>query len=309
MYHNLPSLSALRSFEAAARHESFKAAAEELFVTATAVGSQVKHLEMHLDCVLFERQHRRVILTNAGQRLQAACQEAFSKLLDTTMSLQGHIEPTVVGLGVGPLFASEWLTPRLSRFWEQNPTLGLRLYHTSAGLRQNHAPAVADFARNNIDAMVVWGDGGWHDMEADCLLRVKVAPVASPTLLEKLGTPREPADLLKFPILHEADEIAWKTWFACHGFTLNQQLPSQVRIIQDGNVVQQAAMDGQGIALGIVPFVEDKIAAGRLVRVFSSDYSIEKAYYLAYPKGALSHWPLRALRDWLIAERGPEEAE
>ena len=150
MARDLPSPTALRTFEAAARHQSFKQAAAELGVTPTAVSHQVKQLERHLGCRLFRRETRRVRLTEQGRLLFSVTSEAFDRIEAGLAQLRRRAGRSTLTLGLGPILAAKWLTPRLPRFWQRCPEVDLRLHHS---------PTEVDFRHSDIDLAVVWGDG------------------------------------------------------------------------------------------------------------------------------------------------------
>jgi LysR family glycine cleavage system transcriptional activator len=263
MTRQLPSLSALRAFEAAARFESFKQAAEELHVSPTAVSHQIKLLERDLGQRLFVRRVRQVRLTEAGRVLQAGLGEAFDRMAAATAQCRRSTERATVTVGLGPIVASKWLSPRLSRFWQRYPDIDLRLHHS---------PRAVDFRESDVDLMIAWGEGDWRGVEVEELLRIRVTPVFSPRL--------------------QRDHGAWQDWFAAAG--LAPEAARRGVVIEDAHVGLQAAMAGQGVALGTLPFIDDELAAGRLVRPFDLAVEPQRAYYLVYPK------------DWLVEEAGAD---
>ena len=291
MDRQLPSLSALRAFEAAARYESFKHAAEELHVTPTAVSHQIKLLERELNQQLFVRRVRQVHLTEAGRVLQAGLGEAFDRIAGAAARCRRLKERATVTVGLGPILASKWLSPRLSRFWQRYPNIDLRLHHT---------PLSVDFRDFDVDLMIAWGDGDWRGVEVEPLLRIQVTPVVSPRLLAGGPALERPADLARFALIHQRDFGAWQDWFAAAGLAADGARRGVV--IEDAHVVLQAAMAGQGVALGTLPFIDDELAAGRLVRPFSLTVEPKSAYYVVYPKPALATAGCRNLRAWLREE-------
>jgi LysR family glycine cleavage system transcriptional activator len=293
MVHRLPPLLALKTFEAAARLASFKAAAEELGVTPAAVSHQIKLLETHLGLALFLRRPRRVVLTEVGRELYGATNAAFEEIAATVDRLGGDSAISTLTLGVGPIFASRWLSPRLSRFWERYPNIHLRLHHASA---------TVDFRRSDLDLAIIWGSGDWPASEAELLMRIRVTPVCSPGLVAQAGRALGEAELSRLPLIHQSDHRGWRDWLAAAGMT--EVDPQAGMVIDDANVVLQAALEGQGVALGILPFVAEDLASGRLVVPFELSIEPGRAYFLVYPKGALQRPALRQLRDWLVDEVG-----
>ena len=291
MSRSLPALTALRSFEAAARHESFKRAAAELGVTPTAVSHQIKQLEGQLGQALFVRRVRQVRMTEAGRVLFEACRDSFDGLETALARLRAGLGRARITVGVGPLVAAKWLTPRLSGFWRACPGVDLRLHHS---------PLSIDFRQADLDMAIAWGDGSWPGVEVESLLKVRVTPVVSPRLLGTGVSLTTPADLGRFALLHQRDSDGWREWFGHAGMAMPEVRSSIV--IEDAHVVHQAAIDGQGVALGNLPFIADDLAAGRLLRPLELTIEPRRAYYLVYPKGALRDANLKRLRDWLMAE-------
>ena len=290
MSRELPSLTALRAFEAAARHLSFTKAAEELHVTQAAISHQVKSLEQHLGVRLFRRMTRRLLLTDEAQTLLNVVQRSFDNIAATVQQLSRHSTQGTLDVMLRPFFAARWLSHRLSRFWVQHPQITLRLHHSSA---------TVDLPRAGVDLAVRWGDGNWNGVEVELLMPVKVAPVCSPSLLHGDAPLRTPADLRFHPLLHEESIDLWPVWFEGVGLP-DFELPAG-SVIDDTNVRVQAAIDGQGFALAPLALLRDDIATGRLVTQF--DYVLDDlGYYIVYPRGALNEPKVRIFRDWLLAE-------
>lgn len=278
------STQALRSFEAAARHLSFKRAAEELYVTPTAVSHQVKALESALDCRLFERRARQVELTRQGHELFTTLRHAFDEIDETVARIQSQGARDVVTLGLGPIIGTRWLAPRLGDFWKKHRDIDLRLHHTAFPMR--HSSDVFDLA-------IAWGDGRWPGMQVKPFIQIRVTPVLAPSLRR----PSRERDLLDYPLIHERDRRGWLQWFGAAG--IDAPVAALGTEIDDANLVLQTALDGQGVALGILPFVEDDLEAGRLIRPFALAVDPGQAYYLIYRKARLQRPAVKQVRDWL----------
>ncbi len=236
---------------------------------------------------------RQVRLTEAGRVLQAGLAKAFDRMAAATAQCRRVAERATVTVGLGPILASKWLSPRLSRFWQRYPDIDLRLHHS---------PRAVDFRETDIDLLIAWGEGDWPGVEVGELLRIRVTPVFSPRLLAGGRSLESPEDLAGFPLIHQRDHGAWQDWFAAAGLP-----PEEARrgvVIEDAHVVLQAAVAGQGVALGTLPLIDDELSAGRLVRPFALTVEPQRAYYLVYPKAALANAACRSLRDWLVAEAG-----
>lgn len=291
MDRQLPSLSALRSFEAAARHESFKRAAEELRITPTAVSHQVKLLEQALGQALFTRRVRQVRLTEAGQGLASSCHEAFDALAAAVERTRNRTTRATVTLGLGPMVASKWLAPRLARFWQDCPGIDLRLHHS---------PLSFDIRQTDLDLAIVWSDGSLAGAKAEPLLRIQVVPVASPGLLAGRPPPLPAEVLMQLPLLHQRDRDGWREWCLATDTILDDSAASVV--IEDAHVVLQAAIDGQGVALGVLPMIEDDLAAGRLVKLDDRTVEPSRAYHLMVPGRTAPSAAVERVRHWLLEE-------
>jgi LysR family transcriptional regulator, glycine cleavage system transcriptional activator len=290
MSRELPPLNALRAFEAAARHLSFTKAASELHVTQAAISHQVKGLETYLGVKLFRRLTRKLLLTDAAQTLLPAVQNSFDEIATASEALAEASYHGTLDVILRPFFAARWLSHRLNRFWAQHPTIKLRLQHTSE---------IRDLQRAEADVAVRWGRGDWSGVEIEPLLRVKVAPVCGPALLNGPIPLRTPHDLKHHTLLHEDNYGLWERWL--HGIGANDVNASKGPVIDDTNVRIQAAMDGQGLALAPLALLKDDISTRRLVTPF--DYAIDDmAYYIVYTPGALEQPKVRAFRDWLHSE-------
>ncbi len=190
MLRRLPALNALKAFEAAARHESFTRAAEELCVTQGAVSHQVKALEVELGIKLFNRERQRLIITEAGREYLAVLRDAFDRMAVGTERLVQRQTSGVLTVSTSPDFAAKWLVNRLGRFAEAHPGIDLRI---SATLHH------VDFAREDVDLAVRHGDGSWAGLDVARLSTEQLFAVCSPKLLSGRQRISKPADVLKFP--------------------------------------------------------------------------------------------------------------
>src|SRR5262252_8279753 len=200
----LPQLNALRSFEAAARHQSFTRAADELCVTQGAVSHQVKALEATLGLKLFNREHQRLALTEPGRDYLAVVRDALDRIALGTERLVQRQTSGVLTLSTSPDFAAKWLVYRLGRFAESHPEIDLRVSAT--------APHV-DFAREDVDLAVRHGDGKWPGLDIVRLCSERLFPICSPKLVSGRNRIKTAADLLNFPLLHMNDWTTWTRWF------------------------------------------------------------------------------------------------
>ena len=283
-------LTALRSFEAAARLLSFKAAAEELRVTPTSVSNQIRQLELDWGCLLFVRKTRKVFLTDAGRSLARVMSRAFD---DIRAEVETHISSNrkTVTLAVGPIFGARWLIPRLSKFYRLNPNIELVLHHS---------PRITDVEQLVATIAVDWGIGDWQGLNAHRLLDVIYRPVLSPSLLAECGGLTSPADLARYPIIHQWDREEWNAWLKLVG---QPDLRfARETVTRDSNLALQAAMDGQGVVMGTFPFVSGEVASGRLVCPIETELHPARGYYLLNRPGARSVPAVNAVCAWIEAE-------
>ncbi len=290
MAHALPPLPAVRAFEAAARHGSFTKAAEELGMTQAAVSYQIKLLEERVGAPLFLRKPRQVTLTELGQRLAPAFTEAFTLIGEAYAAARSGAEG-VLCISTILTFGSSWLARHLGAFQMQHPTLAVRL-DTSARL--------IDFAREDVDVAIRSGSGEWPGLAAHRLFMPDFTPMLSPRLAASIGGVKEPADLLRLPILDPQDHW-WREWFTAAG------LPTDTLAMRTSSSMgaqayeASAAMAGHGVAILARALFADEVADGRLVQPFDLVANDGKAYWLVYPEARRNVPKIRAFRDWLLA--------
>ncbi|MBV9077963.1 MAG: transcriptional regulator GcvA [Methylobacteriaceae bacterium] len=248
----LPPLHALRAFEAVGRLMSFRRAGEELLITQSAVSHHIRQLEDTLGMRLFERRARSIALTPAGERYLDVVARAFAVLADGTAELTALRTRRTLRLSLLPSFAANWLVPRLGRFREAHPEVDVELDPT---LR------LVDLAAGEADLAIRYGDGRWPGVRAELLMAERLTPVLSPDLA-RAHLVQDPADVLALPLLLTKRPYDWDIWAAEVGLDL-----SAARSIQltDYNIVLQAAIDGEGVALGRTALIEDRLRAGLLV--------------------------------------------
>lgn len=287
----LPPLNALRAFEAGARHLSFTRAAAELNVTQTAISHQVRLLEEHLQVRLFRRLTRRLELTPAGRLLLPGLSEGFERLAEAIALVEQRGDERVLTVSLTPSFGSKWLVGRLPRFWRSHCDIELRLHHTMD---------LVQFGRDEADMAVRYGSGQWPGLTAEYLLSDDLVPVCSPALLERGPKLEKPSDLVHHTLLHEEDYENWSQWLTVAGAEGVE--PRRGPVVDDGWVLLQLAINGEGVALGSLALIADDLAAGRLVCPFDMTLSTGGAYHVVYPQGALNNTKVRAFRDWLMQE-------
>jgi LysR family glycine cleavage system transcriptional activator len=290
MPRRLPSLNAVKAFEAAARSKSFTRAAEELFVTAGAVSQQVKALETELGLKLFNRERQRLMITEAGREYLAVVREALDQIAAATERLVRRQRSGVLTVSVSLDFAAKWLVNRLGRFAETHPELDLRVTATD-----HHV----DFAREDVDLAVRHGDGRWPELDVVQLCSERLFPVCSPKLLSERDRVTSPSDLLKFPLLRLDDWTTWNRWFevagvadpVAHGLVLNR-----------ASMLIDAAIDGQGVALARTALAAWDIVHNRLVRPIDVSLTMSNTYWIVCPKVTSKVLKIATFRKWLLAE-------
>lgn len=291
MDRRLPPLNALRHFEAVARHLSFKQAAEELAVSPAAVTHQVKLLEAWLGTSLIVRLTRRIQLTPAGEKLARQASRSFSDLAETARQLSGQPASTFVTVKLGRYIGAKWVSPRLRDFWRRHPAIDLRLHHSVNELPEDPP---------DIDLAVLWGKGQWPNVTVEPLMMVQTVALCAPALLKSARAffrePRRGGRLL----LHYRDFSTWEEWFASAG--LPAEAARHGQLIDDANVVIEAAAAGQGIALGYLPISQGEIDLGRLVLAHPHHCDPADGYYLAYRREVLGRRSVAVFRRWILHE-------
>jgi LysR family transcriptional regulator, glycine cleavage system transcriptional activator len=297
MLRRLPPLNALKAFEAAARHESFTRAAEELCVTQGAVSHQVKALEMALGLKLFTRERQRLIITEHGRDYLAVLRDAFDRIALGTERLRQRRSTGALTVSTSPDFAAKWLVNRLGHFLEAHPEIDLRVSAT-----MHHV----DFAREDVDVAVRHGEGDWPGLDAVRLSPEHLFPVCSPKLMSGPRAIREPADLLKHPLLHMEDRQNWTRWLEAAGLRDTGAVHGPV--LNRASMLIDAAVDGQGIALARTTLAAWDLINGRLVRPFPISLPLNKTYWIVCPKVTAALPKVTAFRNWLLAEAADDAA-
>lgn len=283
-------LTALRTFEAAARLQSFKEAAQELGVSQTTVSNQIRMLEREWRCLLFVRKTRQVVLTETGLALGRVIAKSFD---DIAREIDYHVASSrhAVSLAAGAIFGARWLAPRLEAFRRDLPRIALSLRSGRRITSPTDLPA---------SIVIDWGTGEWPGLEAEPLLEVRYAPVLSPALAAAAGGIASPRDLARMPVIHQRDRYEWAAWLDLAGAP--DIAFAEETIIEDSNMATQAALDGQGVVLGTFPFVADEVAAGRLVKPFEVELAPTRRYYILTRPGSRRRPEIEAVCDWLHKE-------
>lgn len=284
-------LSALRAFEAAARLGSFKAAAQELSVTPTAVSHQIRTLEGQTGVVLFERQTRKVALTNAGTQLYPVLRDGFDAFeAALTRLMQAPTRPQVV-ISATNAFVMKWLLPRITEFQRRHPDIDLRLQANDD---------VVDLRTSSIDIAIRYGQGPYPGLVAEPLLRDRFAPVANPQLGVKSITDLHRAPLIRFDwTRRHPDNPTWERWFVSAACSPPPNV-GELHFSNEGHAIQ-AAVAGHGIALVSLALVADELEAGHLVQPFGPVLT-GHTYYVAMNADRPTSVPVQSVAQWLLAQ-------
>lgn len=302
MMKRLPPLLALEAFDAAARHMSFKAAAQELNLTPSAISHRVKALERHLGQPLFRRLNREIRFTEAGQDYFGSVRRAFDEVSRASSRIRAPNQGDELRVSAVPFIAASWLIPNLESFLDSQP--GLRLYVEST--QRN-----ADFARDPVDAAIRWGHGRWAGLSATRLTGISVTPVASPRLLQARGGLRplaRPRDLRDQTLIHLSYlPEAWNRWLAAAGVAGLK--PKREIWVDNMQQAIDAAERGIGVTLGVVPLLAPRLAEKRLVMPFGLALSENYAYWFVCRRAEADRPRLKALRDWLVNLLGQADSQ
>ncbi len=288
----LPSLNALRAFVAAGRHLNMKAAADELFVTPSALSHQIRELEAQLGVQLFRRTGKGLVLTADGGMLLPGLTEAFDKIAASLDLLKSDAHDNDLAVSMLSTFAMRWFIPRLSSFQRQRPDINVRI-STSVKL--------VDFRTENIDCAIRFGDGKWQGLHADKLFTERLVPVCSPNLPTAENPLTTPDDLKHHTLLHaQLRSDDWRIWL--HAAGINDADAEHGPVFETRNFAIQAAIDGLGVAVVDPHLVTEELKSGRLMQPFAELPISRGAYYLVYPDRIAKAGRFIAFRDWLLSE-------
>lgn len=292
----LPPLDLLAAFEAAARHLSFTRAAAERHITQSAMSRQIQALEADLGVPLFLRAHRRLALTEAGQRLLASCTSVLQQLRDVVGGLRAPAQRQVLALSTTPGLAALWLIPRLPLFTREHPGIDVRL---DASLETRR------LREDGFDLAIRYAGVG--SVGGPLLFGEAMSPVCSPQLLRHGPPLRTPADLAGHTLLRQAAEphgvampMEWDLWLQSVGLADLQ--PASALTFNGYDAAIAAALAGQGVALGRRPLIDGLLRARRLVAPFPDTLAIPRGYYLMVEPEAAARPAVQALVDWLGAQ-------
>lgn len=292
MPRRLPPFPALFAFEAAARHLSFRMAAEELCLTQSAISHRIRNLEDFVGATLFERRARGVRLSAAGRRYQAGLGALLDRIEAATETVCGEAQSGRLTIQSTPGCAAHWLVPRLDRFHQRNPGLETAIISSI-----DHP---IDFGHGDADVILQFGAERIPGVLSEPFLASARAPLAAPTLLDRGPPVAEPADLLAYPLLHDMVGDGWAEWFA-HAGMPGAACDRGPRFAHC-DLVLAAALAGQGIALCWTALAHEEMAAGRLLRLGPVE-SPERIIYSVATLESRARLPkIAAFRAWMREE-------
>ncbi|WP_419904942.1 LysR substrate-binding domain-containing protein [Kiloniella sp.] len=290
MKRNRLPLTALRSFEAAGRHENFTLAAQELFVSQAAISKQVRDLEGQIGKKLFARSHRRVQLTPTGIQLLAVLRRSFDTIDSCLSELCRSDASSVLTLSVEPSFASGWLLPHLKDFRESYPSIDLDL---DSDIR------VIDFRISEAQLAIRFGTDpkAWPTCESKHILDIEMVPVISTSLINGNSPIKSPRDMLSYTLLHEDDREDWKKWFAALEITDNEI--ERGPIYDNAGLICQEILDGHGIGFCDKKFIAEHLNSGRLTIPFDVPFH-QGSYWLVARDFSKLPDPALAFINWFL---------
>lgn len=282
----LPATGALIAFEAAARHLSFRLAADELHLTPSAISQQIRVLEQQVGVSLFARVRQRVLLTSAGERYLLEVRRILQDLREVTYQTLASGDKEQLNLAVVPTFAVKWLIPRLPDFVARHPDVHLNIVSRNAPF---------DFAREAFDAAIHYGEAIWPGARLAFLMAEEMTPVCSRTLRESLDI-RMPADLLRAPLLQQFTRpSAWSDWFAHQGIESAHAFEGPR--FDSFNMILEAVRAGMGAAL--LPRFMVVEEGGQIVRISEACLPSTRGYHLVWPEARGEIVAVRKLSAWL----------
>lgn len=292
----LPSIASLRALEALDRLGSASSAAEELALTQSAVSRQLQTLERQLGTELIVRERKRMLLTPEAQKYAAELRQALGQIAQASLNVQATTMAGQLNLGILPTFGMRWLVPRLADFAKRHPDITINMSTRLVPF---------NFADQNLDAALHFGDADWPGTRKLRLKIEQVIPVCAPELLAD-GPLAHAAEVSSLPLLHiETRPRAWVQWLESHGVTPDVSLSGTM--YDQFSTITQAALHGLGVALLPDYLVEQDLAAGRLVVAHGGPLRSLGAYYLVWPIQKDRDPSLRLFREWLESQAEDED--
>ncbi len=293
MGYSLPSIFALQAFDAAARHMSFKDAAHELSLTPGAISQKIKKLEDLLGNELFDRTQTQIKLTVFGREYLPAIRQSLAQISEATRIAKRRCGPSTLNVSVTPLFAIKLFIPVLSRFNDLYPDITI---NTCTTVR------LVNFDVENVDMAIRDGLGRYPGLTCHKLFSDELVLICSPALLDGPKPLKSLQDLRRHTLLHHDHRQSWQPWFDAVGLK-NVEI-KKGPVFSDDSLVMQAAIEGQGVALGRRALVQSDIDKGVLVAPFDITVPSQYAFHLVYPTERSDDPVLRTFRDWFLKESG-----
>ena len=293
---SIPSLSALATFEAAARLQSFTLAAQELGVTQAAVSRQIKLLESDLNTSLFLRAHRRVVTTPAGTAFAETVSNAFTRITEMAETIRQPVAPDAVTIGVTLAFSHFWLLPRLAEFRAKHPEIKLKLVADDN---------TTDLRRDRLDIAIRFGKPPFEDSISVASKPDEAFPVCSPKLLKRLNTDAKSADLLKMPLIASdplvPSWLTWRSWAKLSGYNAQLGRASDASRLRFNHYTDtfHAALNGEGVALGWAALISDFLHDKRLIRLGDRSVVTAEQHHILVPLGRKPNAATLAFIDWI----------
>ncbi|MEM1372706.1 MAG: transcriptional regulator GcvA [Pseudomonadota bacterium] len=304
MAYRLPPLNSLRAFEAAARLGSFQKAADDLFVTPSALSYQIRQLEDHLGVSLFHRHNRKVVLSEDGERLYPGIHDGFELFQGAIGALERARQSDVLVVSSGPAFAAKWLAPRMYRFVDGHPDLEMRI---AASLK------LVDFNVDAVDVAIRFGGGVYPDVHVEPLFEEAVLPLASPAYVEEHRVAIEARAFDQLTLMHDdsskflAGAVGWSNWLKAMGDSSTDATRGPRFNHADHGL--DAAIDGAGVVFGRLGLAMRDIRSGRLVAPFDTYMKAKSGFYLVVPHASLELPQVQTFRTWLLDQAAEEASE
>jgi LysR family glycine cleavage system transcriptional activator len=292
---DLPPLNPLRVFECVSRHMSFAGAAGELHITPSAVSHQIKALERWLGFELLDRDSRRMCLTPSGEAYAAVLGKAFARIVQGTRELVSNDSRQRLVVRGHTTFFLRWLIPRLSGFQTRFPDIKVRL---------EASVQAVDFRHDKADVAIVYGDGNgaWPGLQSHYLFGDALTPVMAPALAERLAAGRGgPEGLLALPLFHLSGRPGhWADWLAGAGLARGRK-PRDIHY-EDLSIIYQCAIEGLGVALGQLRYLEKELASGQLVAPHPFVLRRSRGYHLVWPEDRVQEFKILRFREWIASQ-------
>jgi LysR family glycine cleavage system transcriptional activator len=288
---SMPSYNALRAFESVVRLGTVGAAAQELHVTQSAVSHMLRQLEHSLELSLLQRVGRKIQPTQDGQRLAAGLLEGFARLHAAVGSVAHPVRGRRLTVACLPSVAARWMVPRLADFRQTHPDIQLHIHYSST--------ASALSADPGVDLVITWLDGEYRGAgQAWRLFDGATYPVCSPLYLDRFGSVREPADLMKAELLHDVTAASWRSWFRMHDLHLPAR--EQEPIYEDFNLMSIAVLAGHGVALSPLTLLRSELEQGMLLKLFDQPANAQRGYWMLTPHQQRPE--TQSFIDWAVAQ-------